>query len=150
MDGPVDWTWPVAKPGADPNGGTVIWTDGACHPNPGGTATYGYVVRRAGALLHTGAGLVTTGAGATNNVAELAAVYMALKWLAANPTEPPVMIRTDSQFAVNLITGRYKAKKPHLKQHVADILARLRALPVRPAFVWVPRELNAEADAAAG
>lgn len=143
----VDWTWP-AQP-VVPAGGVIIWTDGACWRNPGGTATFGYVVRRDGEHLHTGSGLVVQGDGASNNVAEMAAIYMALKWLRANPQDAPVVVRTDSQLAVNLVTGKWKPKKPHLIQHRADIWAVLRPLPNKPTFYWIPRDQNAEADAAA-
>jgi ribonuclease HI len=54
----------------------TIFFDGLCRPkNPGGVATFGYVIYKDGEKVKRGCGVVGSGAGMTNNVAE----YSALK-----------------------------------------------------------------------
>src|SRR5207237_8777564 len=59
-----------------------VWFDGGCHPNPNGTACYGWVAR-AGRRKQTGSGAIPPGGpvATTNNVAEYAALKAALAFL---------------------------------------------------------------------
>ncbi len=58
----------------------VVNIDGLCEPvNPGGIATYGYVIRdESGSLIAKKSGVVGKGAGMSNNVAEYAALCLFL------------------------------------------------------------------------
>ena len=48
-----------------------IFFDGACEPvNPGGTASYGWVIKKDGKTILSGSGIVGSGEGMTNNVGE--------------------------------------------------------------------------------
>lgn len=69
----------------------------------------------------------------TNNEAEILAIVQAIKHAGLHPT----IIRSDSQLAVNLITGRWKGKKPHLQQLIATIY-----VPLFISIEWIPREEN--------
>jgi len=88
----------------------VIFADGCCEPrNPNGVATYAIVVVDAvtGEVLDEKADIIAIGEGATNNLVELMAVGAALKWaLEHNATK--VTVKTDSQLAVNLLTGLWQ------------------------------------------
>jgi dTDP-4-dehydrorhamnose reductase len=63
----------------------VAYFDGLCEPNPGGVATYGFVVKKDGKKVHEGHGLAGTPKTpqATNNVAEYTGLIKALEWFLA-------------------------------------------------------------------
>ena len=65
----------------------LAWFDGACGPiNPGGTATFGVVVRDgSGTVLLKEHGLVGRGSAMSNNVAEYAGVLHILRYLSSSP-----------------------------------------------------------------
>jgi ribonuclease HI len=120
--------------------------DGSCDPNPGGICTYGFVVRRDGALLHQGRGLAAPrGPGATNNVAEYTGCLRALEWLDAQGLREGVVLRGDSELVVRQLSGIYRVKSALL----APLHAAASALmPKFPGLrvEWIPRARNAEAD----
>jgi len=92
----------------------VVYVDGLCEPvNPGGTATYGYVVRNdAGRDIARKSGVVGKGTGMSNNVAEYAALCEALRYLIREKmTLLPVEIRSDSRLLVNQMKGEWKFHK---------------------------------------
>jgi ribonuclease HI len=70
----------------------------------------------------------------TNNEAELIAILRCLEeW------NLPCEIISDSQLAVNIINGKWKAKKPHLRALRDQILNLNRA---DYSLIWKPREEN--------
>jgi ribonuclease HI len=90
----------VAGPGcpkaALPQGALVVYTDGACEPNPG-RGGWGFVVYQNGVEVHTafGGDLETT-----NNRMEFSGILNALKWLDGKTAT----IHTDSQYCLNALT----------------------------------------------
>ena len=127
-----------------------IWCDGLCEPiNPGGIATYGFVVKRGGELLASESGEVCRGPEATNNVAEYAAVSLALEWVISSaPKGVPVVIRTDSALVVNQIAGAYAVRSERivpLYRRATRLLAEARRSG-SVQLAWVSRSANAEAD----
>jgi len=92
----------------------IVHTDGACsgNPGPGGWAAVlsagEHQKEIAGRKSHT-----------TNNEMELMAVLEALK--ALKRTGLSVAIYTDSELAINLLTGKRSTQKPHLKELVDHI-----------------------------
>ena len=100
-----------------------LYTDGACHPNPGSmSASY--------ALYHNGELLssmldVPIGEG-TSNLAEYLALILGLEvakvWLS---TELRLNVYVDSELLVKQLTGEYQVKNPKLRQvyeKVSEIL----------------------------
>ncbi len=126
-----------------------VYFDGLCEPkNPGGVATYGYVVYRSGRKIHEGRGIAGTpyAPEATNNLAEYTAVVKALEHLVREGISGPVVVRGDSKLVIEQSAGRWKVKSPTL----APLNARVRELFFKfkdLRFEWVPRERNREADA---
>jgi ribonuclease HI len=125
-----------------------IFCDGACQPvNPGGTASWGFViVRRA-----QDSGIVGTGSGMSNNVAEFRAVVMALEWVVQRrPLERLIRLHADSKLVVEQLSGRWRM---HGGLYAAEfckaaaLVETLRALGYTIEFIWVPRKQNAQADA---
>lgn len=130
-----------------------IWTDGACWPNPGGTATYGFVVVAPGSHVdgYSAGGLVLRGEGATNNVAEWGAVEHALAWLltARIPGLSHVSLRMDSLMVANQMNGKWACKKQHLADARNRCKTLIRRLGVSGDVEWRPRAENVGADAVA-
>lgn len=115
-----------------PPGTHVAFTDGACKGNPG-PAGSGAVLRLAdGRRLE---GKRSCGR-ATNNIAELTAVLLALDLLreAAVPPTDPVVIFTDSEYSQGVLVKRWKAKAN--QELIAQVRARLAAHP-RAELRWV-------------
>lgn len=126
----------------------VVNCDGLCEPvNPGGTACYGWVAYRGSERLGEGCGVVCSGLGATNNVAEYAAVIRALEWLLESGyRDEEIELRSDSQLCIYQLRGEYAVRSPRvmpLYRRARELAGRFRRLRFR----WVPREQNTEADA---
>lgn len=135
---------PKAAPEAKPSGWTVHF-DGACMPqNPGGIAAYGFQVLRDGRVVHEGSGLAAPpGPLATNNVAEFTGLIEALRWLKTQGVRG-ALVRGDSEFVVEAVTGKKAVRAPHLVPLRDDARRLLAELDAR--IEWVPREENGEAD----
>jgi ribonuclease HI len=123
--------------------------DGLCEPkNPGGVATFGFVVHRDGKTVHEGHGLAATpySDGATNNVAEYTGVLKALEWFVLQGmVKEKIVLRGDSELVVKQLKGEYKVKSPLLApfyKKVRELSSQFPSLT----FEWVPRERNREAD----
>ena len=115
--------------------------------NPGGIATYGYVIKdAAGSLVAKKAGFVGKGSLMSNNVAEYAALCESLDLLLRRHMDDlAIVVRSDSTLVVNQMAGRWKFHKGLYKANY--LRARLLAGKfTRLSFQWVPREQNEEAD----
>ena len=121
--------------------------DGLCEPNPGGVATYGFVIKRDGKKIDEGHGLAGTPKTpqATNNVAEYTGLIKALEWLVAHKTRGPVIVRGDSDLIVRQVKGEYKVKSGLLAPLHAQAQELLKELPDLR-LEWIQRERNADAD----
>ena len=122
--------------------------DGACEwyngkRNPGGLATYGWIIKKDGQQIAYGYGEVARGEGATNNVAEYTALIEALKALKdLNLEKDVVEIKGDSQLVVNQVNGVWRcnvARLFKLKEEAKKLINGHK-------ITWVPREQNQEAD----
>jgi ribonuclease HI len=125
-----------------PAGALVAYTDGACSGNPGPAGV--------GVVLLDSAGKVSVELSeylgqATNNVAELTAIQRAIE--GAPAPETPLLIHTDSQYAIGVLTKGWKAKANTAL--VAEIRSLLATRP-RAKLIYVPGHsgvpLNERAD----
>jgi ribonuclease HI len=95
----------------------VVYTDGACTGNPG-PAGIGVVIldgkQRREISEYLGQG--------TNNIAELAAIERALEAVAAPDRARPVLVHSDSSYAIGLLSKGWKAKAN------GELVARIRDL----------------------
>ena len=82
----------------------VVYTDGGASPNPG-PAGSGVLLIFEGHMLELWDYLPHS----TNNVAELHAVHMALRQIKNKSL--PILLYSDSQYAIDVLTGAKKAKK---------------------------------------
>lgn len=122
--------------------------DGLCDPNPGGIATYGFVVRQGGKKVHEGWGLACPPrtAQCTNNVAEYTGLIKALEYLAEKKTKGPIQVKGDSDLVVKQVRGEYKVKSPllaPLHRRVGELMDSFKDFSID----WIPREQNGDADA---
>lgn len=124
-----------------PEGAWIAYTDGACSGNPG-PAGLGVIVLGPGGERAEGFEYLGQ---ATNNVAELTAVLRALQ--AVPPSAPALVIHTDSQYAIGVLTKGWKAKaNVELVAEIREALARRAGVRL----VYVPGHagvaLNERAD----
>lgn len=125
--------------------GIIAYTDGACIKNPGGPAGWSALLWAADNTVdsHISQGVenelkleyyghIPRAATTTNNRAEIAAV---LAVLSIAPPTLPLTIYSDSEYTINVATGKYKMKaNPDLWAIYRKLLS-YRKLP--PTFIWV-------------
>ena len=132
----------------------LIFCDGACEPhNPGGAAAWGFAVvdTQTGEVLNQASGVAAVGNGATNNLAEFAAVMAALRWvLECEWEKTSIKILTDSQLVVRILNNEWSATpgKGYFSayQQAKDLLKRVRQRGNKVSISWIPREQNTIAD----
>jgi len=120
----------------------VVHIDGLCEPvNPGGTATFGYVIRdNSDSVLARKSGLVGKGPAMSNSVAEYAALCEALEFLLTKKQENSVIeVRSDSALVVNQMSGNWKFRKGLYREKYLEAV-RLCARFSKLRFRWIPRE----------
>jgi len=126
------------------------WIDGACEPvNPGGTASYGVVVKQRNEIILREAGVVGSGAKMSNNVAEYCAVIALLEWCKTNNISSRITVHSDSRLLIKQMSGKWKTKKPKglystFFQKALSLLVQLGQKRFR--FQWIPSSKNIEAD----
>lgn len=121
----------------------VIEADGGSRGNPG-PAAYGALVRDADTgevLAEIGQTIGVT----TNNVAEYRGLLAGLQAARAIDPRATVNVKLDSKLVVEQMSGRWKIKRPELRE--IAIQARDALPPQAVTYTWVPREENAAADA---
>ena len=133
-----------------------LYFDGACEPiNPGGTASYGWLLKKDGQIIQSGSGIVGKGDGMTNNVAEYYGLIEGIKAFLKLKLSEKLVIKGDSNLVINMVKkhwGWNKKKtvwKPHDKMpHLKDLLNQVHQLLDKADFEthWIPREQNTEAD----
>lgn len=132
-----------------------MWFDGGCGPrNPGGTGTYGVVIKNGDTPLCELKGVVEDGLPCTNNWAEYTALYEGIKWIKQNFSNPPmIQVYGDSNMVINMVKkawgyhkGRYMPHKdkPHLANMLSKVHKEIEGLMIM--FDWIPREQNSRAD----
>jgi ribonuclease HI len=104
----------AAEKAAMPSGAVIVYTDGACTGNPGPMGIGVVIVdgkerREHGEFLGDG----------TNNIAELTAIQRALEMC---PRDRPVVVHSDSTYALGLLGKNWKAKANR------ELVAELRQL----------------------
>ncbi len=136
----------------------IVNFDGLCEParpggprNPGGVATYGYLITSdEGIELARGCGVVGEGEGMTNNVGEYFALLKGLEramLIAPEGSLPQFLVRGDSQLVINQMSGKWHIKSEMLGAIAIEIRELAKGAEIK--YEWVPRERNAAADSMA-
>lgn len=128
-----------------------VWIDGTCEPvNPGGTASYGVVVKHKEKILFSESKVVGNGAAMSNNVGEYSGLIAFLNWYIAEGIHRQVskrpVIYSDSRMLIEQMSGEWRAMRglylPYYR--MAKVLIEKNNLDL--SYWWVPREQNEEAD----
>ena len=90
------------------------------------------------------AGVVGSGAGMTNNVAEYSALKRAAEWVNQNGGDDEIVIKGDSQLVIHQMNDTWQIKSETSKKFVPEIRRLMEGRKTR--FIWIPREQNAESD----
>jgi ribonuclease HI len=150
---------PVVKRAALGSQGVIAYTDGACIKNPGGPAGWSVIllaagdvtdnVAREGAVRIECSGHIPKSQTTTNNRAEITAVLAAL---CIAPNDMPLTIHSDSEYTINVASGKFKMKANGDLWSLYRMLLTRRSIP--PKFIWVRghagHDLNERADELAG
>ena len=124
-----------------------VYFDGACNPtNPGGTATYAFIINLDNHLLKAENGIVGKGKNMSNNVAEYFAILKALEYMKkCEFLHKEIIVYGDSDMVIKQLSGKWKAKKglyfPYYIQ-AKDIIKEFTCI----GLIWIPREENTFAD----
>ncbi len=131
-----------------------IYFDGACAPiNPNGTASYGWLIKKDGQVLESGCGVIGSGPGMTNNVAEYWGVLEGVKAFLSLNLGTKLKINGDSNLVCNMVAKKWGWKKnewnphpdfPHLRKLLDQVHQLLEGIDYE--VQWIPREQNSEAD----
>lgn len=127
--------------------------DGSCWPNPGGLAKFGWTLNHPnlGGTNFKGNGFAGDGPLMSNNFAELFAMAEGLEY-ASHIARPGDVIEVlgDSEIAVYLMSGKYKANKDKLYWPAYDRCKRgeqwFFGHDIHVEYKWIPREKNQECD----
>lgn len=120
--------------------------DGACWPNPGGKAGYGWAVLDDGYFQQQGSGVIGQGAAMSNNVAEYYAFYYCLENLKKmGLNKNSIEIYGDSKLVVEQMNGRWRVKKGLYVDAFKKAYCMLKEFS-KTKVIWIPREENNLAD----
>lgn len=128
-----------------------VWIDGACEPvNPGGTASYGVLVKHQEDILFSESKVVGHGATMSNNVGEYSGLIAFLEWYIAEGIHRKVnkrpVIYSDSRLLIEQMTGEWRARSGLYLPYYRRAMALIQSNNLDLSFWWVPREQNEEAD----
>lgn len=125
----------------------VVYIDGLCEPvNPGGVATYGFIIYRKGIKIQEKFGIYGHGPRMSNNVAEYQGLIGALRALKdLEFRENNIIIRSDSRLLVNQMNGLWQSKNGLYMTSYSIAKTLLKDFS-NIIFEWIPREQNKEAD----
>lgn len=111
--------------------GLVIYTDGACEPNPG-RGGWGFVAYMDGREIHSDCGGAIE---ATNNIMEITGVIRALEWLISSEVRQFTRVLSDSQYVVKGCNDwRHGWKKRDWKR-IADHRSKTME-PIKNVDLW--------------
>lgn len=129
----------------------TVFFDGACEPkNPGGTASYGFIIQEDGKELYRESKIVCSGPTASNNVAEYNGLINALRWLYFNKhQDKKILCKGDSMLVVQQMSGAWGINKglyvPYAEK-CKDALKYFKDISLE----WVSRDYNIADDISKG
>lgn len=119
--------------------------DGACSPfNPGGHTSYGVLVKKQNQVIWSESGYIGVGSAMSNNVGEYGGAIRLMEYFLEQKINEGTIFG-DSRLVIEQMNGKWKAKSGlYFKYYLKAKELRQRLPKVR--FVWIPRDLNEEAD----
>ena len=123
--------------------------DGGCWPNPHGSAGGGVLITTDGEILIEKGFYVGCGKGMSSNVAEYAALILALKHLKKHGMcGEKIVVRGDSTLVINQMKGKWKIKSGLYKEYALLAKSLVKDFS-NISFRWIPRDLNTVCDSLA-
>jgi ribonuclease HI len=133
-----------------------LYFDGSCGPKSGGgTAAYGFALFREGQQepVEQGSGVIGTGEGMTNNLAEFYALDKGLSaFIRRHDTTArhTLSVYGDSNLVIQIMNRHWKARsdKPYYPYYELALANAgiIRKAGHRVTFDWIPRALNQVCD----
>jgi ribonuclease HI len=134
-----------------------LYFDGSCSPqNPGGTAKYGFALFKYGQRepIVMDHGIIGTGPGMTNNLAEFTALWHGLMAFYLQVRDDPrgsmLICVGDSRLVVNVMNNKWGTdpSKPYYPSYDSanKLYHSLEKSGHLVGFKWIPREQNQMAD----
>jgi ribonuclease HI len=115
---------------------TEIYVDGGCAPvNPGGTAVYAYIIE--GNIQKSDSGVVGSGPGMSNNVAEFQALIKALEQL---PEGTTATVYSDSMLLIRVMSGEWHIRSGLYAGYAERALQMAKKYNLK--FVWTESSRN--------
>lgn len=121
-----------------------IYCDGGARGNPGPAAAAFLALDKNGRMLTKSGKFIGR---ATNNVAEYAAVVLALDWLAEKANDQNAMFFLDSELVVNQLNGKFRIKDKKLIELAKRVKQAEKKFPGKIFYKNIPRSKNKTADA---
>ena len=129
-------------------GGITAFFDGSITKNPGGTASYGMIVKKDKKEIHRETWIIGTGENMSCNVAEYCGLFAILDYLLFHGLQKKeITIFGDSQIVINTMSSRYKEYSGGLCKEVSIRCKRIASFFPNIKYFWIPREQNQECDA---
>lgn len=127
----------------------ILYLDGSCDPNPGGSMVAGLLITYKGKPIHEES--CYCGDKGTNNLAEIHAFVRAAQTLRTlfrqHPDlKGPVTFVSDSRIVVDAVRGIRPFHSDDLVELVERFRQQYALLSPRPRIMWVKRKFNAAAD----
>ena len=125
----------------------IVFFDGACEPvNPGGVASYGFVVLLNEKEIYRESKIVAEGKEASNNVAEYNGLLNAFRWLFKNGhKDDKIICKGDSRLVIEQINGHWRMNKGLYIPWAVKCKDALKCFS-DISFEWVPRLENIADD----
>jgi len=112
--------------------------------NPGGIASFAWLLLNNGEEVAKGNGIALEGPDATNNIAEWAGCVAGLKYLRGLNWQGELTIYGDSQLVINQLLKFYQVKKETLRPYYKEAQAILENMTWDAK--WIPRDKNSFCD----
>ena len=132
----------------------TLYFDGACWPNPGGTASYGFVLSKDGKEIETGHGVAGNPPHTSNNLAEHAGVCAGfeafLRHYDKMAKNTLLEVRGDSDLVIRQLNRKWRVKPNtfYYKQGLKslELLQTIKKQGVKVTCLWIPRAQNDKCD----
>ncbi len=123
-----------------------LWFDGACWPNPGGQAAYGWAISDDGEFHEEGCGVIGSGSMMSNNVAEYQGLYHGLKFMKEKGyLNADIHCYGDSKLVCEQMSGRWRVKGGLYVDSFKLAYCMSKEFKMLT-ISWIPREQNNLAD----
>lgn len=126
-----------------------LFFDGGVLPNPGGEASFGYVLKLNKKEIDKGYGIIGRGKYMTDITAEYYALSQGLSSFVRILSKSNAILKVfgDSTFVIKQVTHTGKARRDFPELKIIDYkIQQIKDLGIDVQISWIPREQNKECD----